>query len=70
LGNVLAVITDNKFIAPPSGAGGLGVFVAQVITTQDYYAYGLPMAKRSFNNTNYFPPLSVSSLTIRYVRQA
>jgi RHS repeat-associated protein len=50
LGNVLAVITDNKFIAPPSQAG---VFVAQVVSTQDYYAYGLPMEKRSFNNKGY-----------------
>jgi hypothetical protein len=45
LGNVLTTISDNYTSAPPSGVGGL---TARVLSTQDYYPFGIAMTERSF----------------------
>jgi hypothetical protein len=53
LGNVLVTITDNKFIAPPVGGGGLGVFVAKVNSTTDYYPFGMAIKERTWQSKEY-----------------
>ena len=44
LGNVLTTISDNYTITPPSGGGGL----VRVLSSQDYYPFGMVMTERSF----------------------
>ncbi|TAD94696.1 MAG: hypothetical protein EAZ97_16525, partial [Bacteroidetes bacterium] len=44
LGNVLTTISDNYFVAPPSGAGGL----ARVLHSQDYLPFGMAMTNRGY----------------------
>jgi RHS repeat-associated protein len=55
LGNVLTTITDNKIIiaeTPPTG-GVSEVFVsAVVLTTQDYYPFGMAMTERGYQNVD------------------
>jgi hypothetical protein len=44
LGNVLTTIADNV-ITPPSGVGGL---LARIVSTQDYYPFGMCMVERAY----------------------
>jgi RHS repeat-associated protein len=50
LGNVLATITDSKRILLPSfgGAGGGSFYVADIVSLQDYYAFGMAMPERGY----------------------
>ncbi|MBK8642649.1 MAG: hypothetical protein IPN15_10700 [Saprospiraceae bacterium] len=54
LGNVLATISDRKRLGRvPVGSSGIGIF-AHLITAQDYYPFGSPMAGRTYkSSTNY-----------------
>jgi YD repeat-containing protein len=47
LGNVLVTITDNKFIAT------VGVFVAKVNSTTDYYPFGMAIKERTWQSKEY-----------------
>jgi YD repeat-containing protein len=47
LGNVLVTITDNKFIAT------VGVFVAKVNSTTDYYPFGMAIVERTWKSEEY-----------------
>jgi hypothetical protein len=47
LGNVLVTITDNKFIAT------VGVFVAKVSSTTDYYPFGMAIVERTWQSKEY-----------------
>jgi RHS repeat-associated protein len=51
LGNVLAVITDRKFNKESGTPNGLTDFYdPEVIAAQDYYAFGMIMPQRSYQN--------------------
>jgi RHS repeat-associated protein len=58
LGNVLVTISDSK-VAPPTGVGGLG---ASVLTTTDYYAFGMEIKERSYA----IPPIGGQGGLFRY----
>jgi RHS repeat-associated protein len=46
LGNVLATITDRKI---PSTTSGAITYQAEILSGQDYYAFGMQMPERSFS---------------------
>jgi RHS repeat-associated protein len=49
LGNVLTTITDNKIIIQ---SGGEVTVSAVVLTTQDYYPFGMAMTERGYQNVD------------------
>jgi len=61
LGNVLSVVSDRKLgvdnvnnttgVAPPDGL--VDYYLADVVSTTDYYAFGSPMPGRQFNSNSY-----------------
>ena len=54
LGNVLAVITDNKIaVASPGNSSLTDHYEADVVSAQDYYAFGMQMVGRTFNIGSY-----------------
>ena len=50
LGNVLATITDRKI---PDTSSGAITYQAEIISGQDYYAFGMLMPGRSFSSGGY-----------------
>ena len=55
LGNVLTTISDNKMMVqiPASGTVSAQVYLqAIVLTTQDYYPFGMAMTERGFSNVD------------------
>ena len=50
LGNVLATISDRKI--PTTATGGI-TYKADILSGQDYYAFGMQMPGRSFSSGNY-----------------
>jgi len=51
LGNVEAVITDRKVVA--NIGSGISIFEAVVVSTADYYPFGMAMPDRQTNSGNY-----------------
>jgi RHS repeat-associated protein len=55
LGNVLTTITDNKIIIapqPPTGGVSEVTVSSVVLTTQDYYPFGMAMTERGYQNVD------------------
>ncbi|RPD38059.1 RHS repeat domain-containing protein [Chitinophaga barathri] len=52
LGNVLATVRDSK-AAVDNGAGVIDYYVADVLSAQDYYPFGMQMVGRSFSSGKY-----------------
>ena len=50
LGNVLATISDRKI--PATATGGI-TYKADLVSAQDYYAFGMPMPGRNFSSNSY-----------------
>jgi RHS repeat-associated protein len=53
LGNVLVVVSDRKLPVDNNTDGIVDYYMADVISANDYYAFGAPMPGRSFNSTDY-----------------
>jgi RHS repeat-associated protein len=49
LGNVLATVSDKKRAVQNGTTGIVSHFVAEVVTAQDYYSFGMMMPGRKFN---------------------
>jgi RHS repeat-associated protein len=52
LGNVLATISDRRLQTTPAAQGSSGS-MADLISATDYYAFGMQIPGRNFNNENY-----------------
>jgi len=53
LGNVLAVVSDKKIPRQLGSSGTIGNYEADIISATDYYAFGSPMAGRTFSSPSY-----------------
>ena len=53
LGNVLATINDSKIGVDEGLNGSIDYFEANVLTTSDYYPFGMQMPGRTYNGGNY-----------------
>lgn len=48
LGNVLVTIADRKTAVDANGDGGIDSYIADVVTAQDYYPFGMVMPGRQY----------------------
>lgn len=53
LGNVLTVVSDRKIGLDATSDGTCDYYLADILSTNDYYAFGSPMPGRQFNNGSY-----------------
>jgi hypothetical protein len=48
LGNVLTTIADNVIRTAPAMRGGQVGLMARIVSTQDYYPFGMGMVERAY----------------------
>ncbi len=53
LGNVLTVVSDRKIAVDNNADNVVDYFIADIISTNDYYVFGSPMPGRQFNTGDY-----------------
>jgi RHS repeat-associated protein len=53
LANVLTVVSDRKIPIDVGNNGTVDYYVADILNSSDYYAFGSPMPGRSYNGGNY-----------------
>jgi RHS repeat-associated protein len=53
LGNVLTVVSDRKIAVDANNDNIVDYFIADIVSSTDYYSFGAPMAGRTFNSNSY-----------------
>ncbi len=53
LGNVLVTISDRKLLKQQGSTSTIDYFMADVVSTSDYSAFGAPMPGRNFSSSSY-----------------
>ena len=51
MGNVLAVVSDRR--VPHSSSGVINYYTADIVSSSDYYPFGMPMPGRNFSSNQY-----------------